>query len=73
MPVLQGKVAVLDPKPIDSLANMNTYLYNPGTPYNAKTATDNPGIPTTSLHVKLSYGSFSNFVTISPTGAGADA
>ncbi len=69
MPVLQGKVAVFDPTPINSLSNMNTYLYNPGTPFNAASATTNPGIPATDLHVKLSYGSFANFVLTTPTGA----
>ena len=69
MPVFQGKVAVLDPSPINALNNMNAYLYNPGTRFNASTADTNPGIPSTNLHVRLSSGSFNNFTTITPTGA----
>lgn len=67
MPALQNKVMVMDPTPVDTgLANMNTYIYNPGTPFNAATANSNPGIPLVDSYVKLSYGDFSRFTTTSP-------
>ena len=75
MPALVGKVVVMDPKPVDaaivdilSAGSMNTYVYNPGTPYTPADAA-NPGIPTTNRHIKLSYGDFSRFTTLSPMGA----
>lgn len=67
MPAMQNKVVVMDPKPVDTgLANMNTYVYNPGTPFNPATADTNPGIPNVSYYVKLSYGSFDRFTQTSP-------
>lgn len=67
MPAMQNKVVVMDPKPVDTgLANMNTYIYNPGTPFNPATADTDPGIPQTNLQVKLSYGSFDRFTQTSP-------
>lgn len=81
MPVMQGKVVVMDPQPLNTLLGsfdgttiggldggpMNTFLYNPGT---APTGTEsNPGIPITSHHVQLSYGDFDRFT--STTGPGA--
>ena len=73
MPVMQGKVVVMDPKPIYAdptfPQDMNTYLYNPGTPFNSATANTNPGIPATSLHVKLSYANYFPFTTMTPSTA----
>ena len=69
MPYLQGKVMVMDPVPTNNLLNMNTFIYNPGTPYSAVSRDTNPGIPTTNRHVKLSYGDFSRFTSVTPTGA----
>ncbi|HUO10441.1 MAG TPA: hypothetical protein VM008_19205 [Phycisphaerae bacterium] len=87
MPAMQGKVMVLDPKPVNNFNALDnwdfnspipdiflrTYLYQPGTPYTPnKTASDgtaDPGIPTTDHHIKLSYGSFDQFTTTTPTGA----
>jgi autotransporter-associated beta strand protein len=70
MPAMIGKVVVMDPKPVDSfMDSMRTYLYNPGTPYNASAADSEPGIPTTNHHVKLSYASFDRFTTVTPAGA----
>jgi hypothetical protein len=67
MPAMQNKVVVMDPKPVDTGTDtMRTYVYNPGTPFNAATADSNPGIPTTSYYVKLSYGSFDRFTTTTP-------
>jgi hypothetical protein len=69
MPIMMGKTVVMDPKPTNELDLMNTYLYNQGTPFNPAAATTNPGIPTTSHHVKLSYGDFGRFTETTPTGA----
>jgi hypothetical protein len=70
MPTMAGKVVVMDPKPVDTFADtMRTYVYNPGTPFNAGSADDNPGIPNTNRHVDLSYASFDRFTTVTPTGA----
>jgi hypothetical protein len=84
MPAMKGKVVVIDTTPVkgtnDFLENiltleempdifLHTYVYNPGTPFNAATKDTNPGIPTTSHHVKLSYASFDRFTRITPSGA----
>jgi hypothetical protein len=55
----------------DNLNNLSlrTYLYNPGTPFNASTIDSDPGIPSTNMHVKLSYADFSGFTSVTPTGA----
>jgi hypothetical protein len=67
MPVMQNKVVVMDPKPVDTfLDTMRTYIYNPGTPFNPAQANSNPGIPQTSHHVRMSYGDFERFTTVSP-------
>ncbi|MCC7085473.1 MAG: PEP-CTERM sorting domain-containing protein [Pirellulales bacterium] len=54
---------------LDSELFLRTYLYNPGTPFQQATADSNPGIPATNLHVKLSYGAFDRFTTLTPSGA----
>ena len=69
MPLLNGKVMVMDPRPVNDLGNMNTFVYDPGTPFNASTQDTNPGIPTTDRHVKLSYADFSRFTQVTPAGA----
>ncbi len=71
MPAMHGKVIVMDPKPVEDPVNMDdmrTYVYDPGTPYTPTNQT-NPGIPTTSHHVSLSYGAFDRFTAVSPDGA----
>lgn len=69
-PLMQGKVVVMDPKPVNTLLDtMRTYVYNPGTPYNAAAADTNPGIPTTDRHVQLSKVNFADFTDLSPAGA----
>jgi autotransporter-associated beta strand protein len=69
-PAMQGKVVVMDPKPVNTfLDTMRTYVYNPGTPFNASQASSNPGIPAVDRHIKLSYGDFSRFTTTTPAGA----
>ncbi len=78
MPCMQGKVVVMDPKPVDAyiisgdlldLESMQTYIYNPRTPFNPATADSEPGIPPTNRHIRLSYGSFDRFTLVTPTGA----
>lgn len=69
-PLMENKVVVMDPRPVNSFAEtMKTYVYNPNTPFNSAEQDTNPGIPSTSLHVKLSYGDFERFTQVSPTGA----
>ncbi|MFT3786973.1 MAG: hypothetical protein QM770_12530 [Tepidisphaeraceae bacterium] len=70
MPTMTGKVVVMDPKPVNTLLDtMRTYVYNPGTAYNAGASTSNPGIPTVDRHIKLSYVSFDKYTQTTPTGA----
>jgi hypothetical protein len=74
MPAMMGKTVVMDPKPLNtgdifSLDLMHTYIYNPGTPFNPLTADTNPGIPSTSHHVSLSYANFDQFTSTTPAGA----
>jgi hypothetical protein len=73
---MQGKVVVMDPKPLNAfdLANptllrMQTYVYNPGTPFKPATAQSDPGIPHTNRSVQLSFASFSRFTDLTPQGA----
>ena len=75
MPVMINKVVVIDPTPINSdivgaavfeTTQMNTYVNNPTGPV---FGSDNPGIPTSAYHVKLSSVDFSRFNTVTPTGA----
>lgn len=82
MPLMQGKVIVMDCRPVNDMVSggmssdlallggtMKTYIYNPGTSYNAATNTTNPGIPGTNRHVKLSYVSFDDYTAVEPAGA----
>jgi hypothetical protein len=77
MPGMMGKVTVMDPKPLNELVEsgffeggfLSTYLYDPNTPFNPANADEDPGIPTTSHHVQLSYGDFERFTTIDPPGS----
>ncbi len=69
MPVMSGKVTVIDPKPANELFDYtHSYIYNPGTPFNASAAGTDPGIPTTNHHVLLSYGQFDRFTQVTPAG-----
>src|SRR5260370_18465817 len=62
MPVLNGKGMVIDPTRANGLTEeTHTFVYNPGTPYSPGTRADNPGIPPTDRHVKLSYSDFYRF------------
>ncbi len=74
VPLMQGKVVVMDPRPVNSfLDTMRTYVYNPGTSFNASTAGSDPGIPVlndaNSYHIRLSKADFSAFTTTTPSGA----
>jgi hypothetical protein len=62
MPVMMGKTVVIDPSVnLAQLSFQQTYIYNPGTPFNPGAVDTNPGIPNTSHHVQLSYGDFARF------------
>jgi hypothetical protein len=78
-PAMAGKVVVMDPKPVENLFafmadptnldtnfdfSMHTSVFNSPAP-----GTTNPNIPTTNHHVKLSYGNFQQFTTVTPGGA----
>jgi hypothetical protein len=77
MPVMMGKTVVMDPKPLNLQGGfpepMKTYIYDPGTPFNPAQADSNPGIPTTSHHIALSYGNFDRFTQTTPDGAAPPA
>jgi autotransporter-associated beta strand protein len=77
-PCMAGKVVVMDPKPLDafaatgdiwSLASMQTYVYNPRTPFNAALADSEPGIPATNRHLRLSSASMDRFTQLTPNSA----
>ncbi len=85
MPTIAGKVMVMDPKPTNAMidgfesttadptsvlgGSMRTYIYNPGTAFDAANADTDPGIPATNRHIRLSLASFDRFTTVTPTGA----
>ncbi len=73
MPAMQGKVVVMDPKPLDGFPDvldlMRTYVYDPGTPFDPGQLDTNPGIPATNRHVRLRYASFERFTETTPVGA----
>ncbi len=68
-PAMQGKVVVIDPTPTNDGNVPSNFIYNPGTPFNSAMEETDPGIPSTNLHVKLSYASFLPFTTTTPLGA----
>jgi hypothetical protein len=70
MPAMRNKVVVLDPKPLDDLSSgMRSYIYNPATPFDSGTAGSDPGIPSVSRHVQLSFASFDSPALTNPPGA----
>jgi hypothetical protein len=70
MPAMQGKVVVMDPKPLDTFLDlMRTYVYDPGTPFDPAQMDTNPGIPATNRHVRLRYANFERFTRTLPAGA----
>jgi len=63
-PLMQGKVVVMNPRPVNTFWDtIRTYVYTPGEP-----VTIGPGIPSTSLHVKLSHADFRRFTQTVPAG-----
>ncbi len=75
MPVIDGRVIVMDPRPVNRfitegvLDTMRTYLYAPGTPFDPANADTAPGIPPSALEVALSFADFSSAVTVEPPGS----
>ncbi len=64
-----GDISDADLDAIES-AGVKTYLYDPATaPAFDANRTNNPGIPTTQLHVRLSYGSFDRFTELHLEGS----
>ncbi len=64
-----GQVVVMDPTSADSFDDtIRTYVYPPGTPFNTDPDTSemDPGIPTVSNTVQLSYGDDSRFTSVTP-------
>ena len=59
MPAMADRVVVIDPKPLNSFNDtLRTYVYAPGTPYDADFSAWDPGIPSANLNVQLTYSSF---------------
>jgi hypothetical protein len=74
MPAMAGKVVVMDPRATNESSTsfpgtINTYVYNPGTPFNPSNIDTNPGIPPVDRRVDLSYVSFDRFTGLTPAGA----
>jgi hypothetical protein len=74
MPTMRDKVVVMDPTTLDLNGpnfegQINTWLYDPGTPFKPATLNTDPGIPSVGRHVRLSYGEFGRFTEITPDGA----
>jgi hypothetical protein len=62
MPVIKGKIVVLNPKPVDSFGDtMRSDLLDP--------RVDRASIPKVDRHVQLSYASFERFTRTEPAGA----
>ncbi len=74
-PVMQGNVTEMDIAPANSISSLTnpgetqTYIYSPGTHYNPTQINTNPGIVPMQYHVQLSYASFAQFTSVTPTGA----
>lgn len=69
MPLLVNKVMVMDPKPVEEIDYLHTFVYDPGTPFKPDTQDSDPGIPTTNLHVPLTFADFSRFTLVTPADA----
>lgn len=78
MPAMQGRVIVMDARPTNNAvdlinnpdsnnidANIRTFNYAPGTPFNPSDEF-NPGIAPTDRHISLSYADFGQFTDITP-------
>ncbi len=64
---LGGSILDLDQSTLDNLS-LRIYVYDKGTPTHPTTLDTDPGIPSTNLHVKVSYSDLSGFTTTTPTG-----
>jgi hypothetical protein len=65
MPAMEGKIAIMDPKPVDSFADtMRAQVIDPHAQGNARA-----DIPKTNRHVQLTYVSFARFTTLIPPTA----
>lgn len=75
MPVMQGNVTDFYLTPANNVTNLNnlqetqTWIYPAGTPYNPAALTTNPGIVPTQYQVQMSFASFSQFTTVTPSTA----
>ncbi len=75
MPVMEGNVTVFYLAPANNVTNLNnlqetqTWIYKSGTPYNPSTLTTNPGIVPTQYQVQMSFASFSQYTTVTPSTA----
>ena len=72
MPALQGKVVVIDARPVNTFGDtLRTYIYPAGSRFNAAREKQDPGIPPTDRHVVLSYVDFAPFTRVEPAGSQA--
>jgi hypothetical protein len=69
IPAMRNKVVVINPRPAEELNYINSFVYTPGTPFNPAEVDTNPGIPAVSHHVRLSYASFQDYTSTTPSGA----
>ncbi len=58
----------VDLSALDADMSVHSFIYAPGTPFHSSTTATDPGIPATSLHVKLSYADFGRFTQVTPDG-----
>src|ERR1700690_39058 len=63
-----GAITDINQAALDNLS-LRTYVYDRGTSFHSTTTDTDPGIPSTNLHVKLSYSDFTGFTTTTPSGA----
>jgi hypothetical protein len=73
MPMIKNRVMVMDARPtnqpLELLNTMATYLYEPGTAYDALNLDFEPGIVPVDRLVRVSKASFDRFTTVTPAGA----
>ena len=75
MPLMEGNVTVFYLAPANNVTNLNnlqetqTWIYKPGTFYNPSALTTNPGIVPTQYQVQMSFASFSQYTTVTPSTA----
>lgn len=85
MPLFKDKVAVFDARGLnsfvlsgdgwlgmedpDAFPMLQTYLYEPGTPFKEGTINSDPGIPQTQYHIRTNYADFTRFTRVTGDGA----